>query len=245
MNAVYPDLSSETTAIRLAARGPQLALKAHVDAHGSTAARDLYAKAREYDLAYFGGKLGDLMIEIASPASPSALATHEPSSPEGVACVIRIARSVVEAGDALAFDALLHEMVHVFQTVTDAREPGYAGHGPGFAAKCNEIGAQLGLPAVGVKGRAKRGEPKLPDCAQWPLNVRPEGYYGDAPRAGKAVARATKSRTPGRQRRSDMGTHPSDMKADPVSVALAAMAVLCPADQAAVLAQLGLAACPA
>jgi hypothetical protein len=242
MTNVYPDLSSEAIALRLSARAPQLAFRDHVAEHGSEAARKLYILALEYDLVYFGGRLGNLMIEIASPASPSALATHEPSSPEGVACVIRIARSVVEAGEALAADALLHEMVHVFQTATDAREPGYQGHGPGFAAKCNEIGAQLGLPPVGVKGRAKRGQAALPDCAQWPLNVRPEGYYGDAPRAGKAVARATKARKP---RAAKSAPTPAQSSEDAVLVAIRALAACTPDERSAVLAQLGLAACPA
>lgn len=103
--------------------------------------------------------------------------------------MIRIAPSVVEAGDRLAQDVLLHEMIHVWQAETDNREPGYAGHGPKFANMCNEIGATLGLAEVGVKGRGG-----LPDCAQWPLNVRPEGYYGEAVRATKAVASATKAR---------------------------------------------------
>jgi hypothetical protein len=47
---------------------------------------------------------------------------------------------------------------------------------PRFAAKCNQIGATLGLPPVGVKGRHG-----LPDCAQWPACVRPAGYYPEAP----------------------------------------------------------------
>lgn len=190
---VYPDLSTPAIAVRLQARQPHTAMAAHVDAHGSDAARDLYTKAAEFDSRFFGGKLGPLVIEIASPASPAALATHEASTPEGVACVIRIAPSVVNAGQALAYDALLHEMVHVWQTVAEKREPGYQGHGPNFAEKCNEIGAVLGLPPVGVKGKGPKGV-KLPDCAQWPLNVRPDGYYGTAPRAVKAVSRATKAR---------------------------------------------------
>jgi hypothetical protein len=82
-------------------------------------------------------------------------------------------------------------MIHVWQAETDNREPGYAGHGPKFAAECNRIGKALGLAEVGVKGRGG-----LPDCAGWPLNVRPAGYYGDAPRAVKAVAAATKVRAP-------------------------------------------------
>lgn len=95
---------------------------------------------------------------------------------------------------------------------------------------------------MGVKGRAKRGADPLPDCAQWPLNVRPEGYYGDAPRAGKAVARATKSRAPkSRAPRADA----PQAALDPVALAVSAMSALGPVEQADVLAQLGLAAWPA
>jgi hypothetical protein len=64
-------------------------------------------------------------------------------------------------------------MVHAWASEVDEDlEPGYKGHGPRFAAKCNAIGATLGLPPVGVKGRGGR-----PDCAQWPICVRPAGYY--------------------------------------------------------------------
>lgn len=235
-NRIYPDQSPEATALRLQARQPHAAMAAHVAQHGSDPARRLYEQARMYDKAYFGGQLGDLVIEIASPASPSALATHEFTSPEGVAMVIRIAPSVVDAGDALAFDALLHEMVHAWQTVSDNREPGYAGHGPKFAAKCNEIGQALGLGPVGVKGRTKGQDgARLPDCAQWPLNVRPEGYYGDAPRAQKAVGRACKSRaTSGRQRPRSLGTHPSDVRPTALERALAALAECGPDDLEAI-----------
>jgi hypothetical protein len=41
----------------------------------------------------------------------------------------------------------------------------------------------LGLAEVAPKGK-RSGKP---DCAQWPLNVRPLGYYGESdPRAVKA-----------------------------------------------------------
>lgn len=163
-------------------------MAASVTARGTTQSQALYVAARKLNADHFGGCLTAILVEITAPGSPRALATHEPRTPEGVDCVIRIAPSVVEAGDRLAQDVLLHEMIHVWQAETDNREPGYAGHGPKFAAQCNLIGATLGLAPVGVKGRGG-----LPDCAQWPLNVRPEGYYGEAVRATKAVAAARKA----------------------------------------------------
>lgn len=173
----------------LEARNPHRAVAAHVAEFGDDTAKALYLEAIKLNALYFGGKLGDILIEIAAPASPAALATHQPRTPEGLACVIRIAPSVVACGPNLANDALLHEMIHVWQTETDNREPGYQGHGPKFAGKCNEIGAVLGLEPV--VHRARDGQK---DCAQWPLNVRPEGYYGEGKRAVKAVTRARKAK---------------------------------------------------
>lgn len=163
------------------------AMAASVQTAGIDQSKAIYALAARFNQDFFSGQL-TLMVEITAPASPRAMATHQPRTPEGVECVIRIAPSVVDAGENLMADVLLHEMIHVWQATTDNREPGYAGHGPKFAAECNRIGALLGLPPVGVKGRDG-----LPDCAQWPLNVRAGSYYGAAPRATKAVATATKA----------------------------------------------------
>lgn len=168
-------------------RTVHLALTQTVEAAGIDLAKDLYAAAARLNAEFFGGQLQTVAVLISAPASPAALATHEPRSPEGVECLIKIAPAVVASSPALAHDVLLHEMIHVWQAETDNREPGYEGHGPKFAAKCNEIGAKLGLPEVGVKGRGG-----LPNCAQWPLNVRPAGYYGEV--VPKAAARATKTR---------------------------------------------------
>jgi len=175
----------------LTARNPHNAIAGHVVTYGNESAQALYVLADVYDTLYFGETLGQVFVEIGSPGSPNALATCEFRTPEGVAAKLRIAPSVVADSAELAADALLHEMIHMWQAVSDNLEPGYEGHGPKFAAKCNEIGAILGLPPVGVKGRDG-----LPNCAQWPLNVRPVGYYGEGPRAAKAVARATKSKAP-------------------------------------------------
>ena len=173
----------------LQARAPHKAMAAHVAEHGTPEAIALYETAREYNATYFAGQLSDFFVEIANPGSPNAYASHMPRSPEGLASVMRIAPYVVAAGMKFAYDCLLHEMIHMWQTETDNREPGYQGHGPKFAAKCNEFGALLGLPEVSCRGKDGK-----PDCAQWPLNVRPEGYYGDSVKAAKAVAKATRPR---------------------------------------------------
>jgi hypothetical protein len=74
-------------------------------------------------------------------------------------------------------DILLHEMVHQWQQgVTGKKEISYKGHGPTFRDKCNEIGRELGLPAVRV-AKARGKERELPSCAEWPHCVRPSDYY--------------------------------------------------------------------
>lgn len=210
-------------------RAVHTAMAASVQANGLDVAREIYETARQFNQDYFGGMLTALLVEITAPASPRALATHEPRTPEGVDCVIRIAPSVVADGPLTWKDVLLHEMIHVWQTEADKREPGYAGHGPHFAAKCNEIGAKLGLAEVGVKGRDGK-----PDCAQWPLNVRPAGYYGEAPRATKAVTRATKPRA----RRAPATPTPASI--DPVALVLARLAGMTRDQRAQVRAALAL-----
>lgn len=202
---------------------------------GDDVARAIYNRALWFNQEYFGDELTALLVEITAPASPRAFATHQARTPEGVDCVIRIGPGVVAEGPLVWEDVLLHEMIHVWQAETGRAEPGYAGHGPHFAAKCNEIGAKLGLGKVSAKGR-RRDEAGafLPDCAQWPLNVRPPGYY---PEGGRA-AKATKPKAP-RVRRvsepapdapeSDRAPEPQDR----VQAALALVAAMTPAERAA------------
>ena len=72
-------------------------------------------------------------------------------------------------------DVLLHESIHQYMLeVAGNPEPSYHGHGPGFTAWCNLIGAAYGLPAVVTRNRQGSD---LPRSAQWPHNVRPAGYY--------------------------------------------------------------------
>jgi hypothetical protein len=116
------------------------------------------------------------LILITTPSSPRAWADYIDKDVHGIQSRVRLAAKVFENGQLFALDVLLHELVHAWQAeVVHDRELGYRGHGPKFAAKCNEIGARLGLPPVGVKGRDG-----LPDCAQWPMCVRPPDYYGPA-----------------------------------------------------------------
>lgn len=222
-NATSPAQSAVTS------RAVHSAMAATVQAAGLDVAREIYETARQFNQDYFGGMLTALLVEITAPASPRALATHEPRTPEGVDCVIRIAPSVVADGPLTWKDVLLHEMIHVWQTEADKREPGYAGHGPEFAAKCNEIGAKLGLGQVGVKGRGG-----LPDCAQWPLNVRPAGYYGESGRGAKV---ASKGKAPSKPR-APRAPKAAPAPVDRVGEALALVLAMTPEERALFVAAL-------
>ncbi len=158
-------------------RRPHLATRAIVDALGHEAPRALYQAFDEFNEAHFDGKLGAPLILVTPPSGARAWGDYAERDVHGLRSTIRIAPSSYRHGRRFAIDVLLHEMVHAYQSEVDRQtEPGYRGHGPRFAAKCNEIGRTLGLPEVGVKRR--RG---LPDCAQWPVCVRPAGYYPELP----------------------------------------------------------------
>lgn len=73
-------------------------------------------------------------------------------------------------------DLFIHEVIHVNNDVVErCPERGHHGHGSRFAAWCNRIGMTMGIPEV-RNSRARKNR-HLPSCAQWPLNVRPEGHY--------------------------------------------------------------------
>lgn len=137
----------------------------------------LYERFDAWNARFFGGRLQQALIMITNCAL-RALADYCPADVNGIRSRIRIAPHLwVKGGGRLLLDSLLHEMVHAWcHEIEQDIEPGYRGHGPKFAAKCNEIGAILGLPDVAPKGRNGK-----PDCAHWP--IRPDGYYGpDWPR---------------------------------------------------------------
>jgi hypothetical protein len=155
-------------------RAPHRATRAVVEAEGQQLVRHLYAAFDEFNRAYFDGQLGEPLI-LVTFTSPRALGDHQRRDVHGLQSVIRVHPKTVRRGEAFSRDVLLHEMVHVWQgEVLGDLEEGYRGHGPKFAEKCTAIGRALELPEVGVKGR--KG---LPDCAGWPVNVRPAGFYGD------------------------------------------------------------------
>lgn len=170
-------------------RTPHVATGEIVQQHGQPAAQLLYKAFQEYNARFFGGNLGAPLVLITNPKSARTLGDYIARDVHGLESRIRIAPRVMERGPLFALDVLLHEMVHAWQEeIEEDGEDGYRGHGPKFAAKCTEIGAQLGLPAVGVKGRDG-----LPDCKYWPMCVRPEGYY---PEEFKAPKREKKPKAP-------------------------------------------------
>ena len=155
------------------ARAPHVATGAVVERQGGEIARVLYAAFTEYNARFFSGKLGSPLVFITQAQSLRTKGDYIARDVMGLESRIRIAPSAVRKGEKFAADVLLHEMVHAWQSeIAHISESGYRGHGPKFAAECNRIGKLLGLPAVGVKGRGG-----LPDCAYWPLCVRPAGYY--------------------------------------------------------------------
>jgi hypothetical protein len=154
-------------------RAPHLATSAVVDAAGTDFARAVYSMFQRFNERFFEGELAAPLVLITLANSARTLGDYVARDIHGLESRIRIAPASAKRGLRFTFDVLLHEMIHAWQHEVDGQtEPGYRGHGPGFAAKCNEIGAVLGLPPVGVKGRDG-----LPDCAHWPLNVRPADYY--------------------------------------------------------------------
>jgi SprT-like family len=132
----------------------------------------LYERFDVWNARFFGARLQQALIMITNCAL-RAHADYCPADVNGIRSRIRIAPHLwAKGGGLLLLDTLLHEMVHAWcHEVEGDIELGYRGHGPKFAAKCNEIGAILGLAEVSPKGRNGK-----PDCAHWP--IRPDGYYG-------------------------------------------------------------------
>ncbi len=154
------------------------------------------------------------MILVTQTRAPNALGDYVGRDAQGIESRIRIAPSTAKRGERFAIDVLLHEMIHAWQKEVllgedeSAEENSYRGHGPRFAARCNEIGAKLGLKPVGVKNRDG-----LPDCAYWPMNVRPAGYY---PEPWEPIKRApNKGTASGDSGESD--GEPSRKKAEPAT----------------------------
>lgn len=175
MKTTTNDTTNAAPAVRVAR-----ALRESVEADGHPVVRFLYERYLAFGLAFFGGMLPDCTVLLSPPSSPRALGDHCAADEHGLRYRVRIAPSVVRGGELLLADVLLHELVHVWCNAAGQPEKGYRGHGPAFAAACNKIGEMIGLPAVGVRGRDG-----LPDCAQWPLNVRPAGYYDQAGEGGE------------------------------------------------------------
>lgn len=160
----------------------QLALQ---ERHERAAPAGLYTLFDTYNAVFFSGKLLQAILLI-TDCPLRAWGDYCPADVNGLRSRIRLQPKLWTTANIrsdadwiylgrLAADVLLHEMVHAWQYEIDGdMELGYRGHGPQFAAKCNEIGALLGLAPVSPKGRHGR-----PDCARWPMIVRPVDYYGD------------------------------------------------------------------
>jgi hypothetical protein len=151
----------------------------------------LYRCWEGWNRDYFEGKLLPPYLLLLEPRASKAWGDFCDISGFGGRTQIRVRPSLVtgkhpdlrpgpeyaEGRRRFVEDVALHETVHQFANeVLEKPEASYKGHGPTFAGECNRIGAALGLPPVRpAKARGKQA--KLPSCAQWPHNVRPDGYY--------------------------------------------------------------------
>ncbi len=169
---------------RIDLRAPHRAFRDIVTTDGDAAPRYCFDAAERFIGEHFAGEL-ELPFIMITEVSPRSWGDAIPVDVHGVRSRIRIAPRAVREGQRFAEDVVLHELIHVWQyEVVHDREPGYRGHGPGFATKCNEIGEKLGLPPVYARPRGKNAG--KPDCKHWPHNVRPAGYYGDDTAEDKA-----------------------------------------------------------
>lgn len=177
-----PALSAETSDSPTAPYGVANALRATIHAEGSFGAKFLYACYDYLNKVLFGGALPPAAILWTAPGSPRAYADYITTDDHGIKFRIRMSPAIRQYGPKFVFDVLLHEMVHLAcAQIEHDEEHGYRGHGPKFAQWCNTFGRMMKLPEVSPKGRGGK-----PDCAQWPINVRPVGYYGENdPRVAK------------------------------------------------------------
>lgn len=172
------------------------ALRAVVQQDGTEHAKFLYVAFEVLNRAFFGAALPPATLLWTTPSSPRAYADHIPADEHGIRFRIRVSPSIKKYGARFVLDVVLHEMVHAACAhIEGDSEHGYKGHGPKFAARCNAIGALLRLGDVSAKGRGGK-----PDCAQWPLNVRPLGYYGEND------PRTVKTKSPDQGEQSDDGS---------------------------------------
>jgi len=158
--------------------------------------RHLLDRWTDWNDRYFDGLLKVPYIRLTAPSTTRRHGEFHPVSAEGGTAEIRIrpslllgteSQSTLKGGEQYADgrlrfveDLLFHEQVHQYvREVALLDEEQYRGHGRVFRDKCNDIGADLGLPEVEYKHRRKGGE-KNGRCEYWPHNVRGAEYYQGA-----------------------------------------------------------------
>lgn len=121
-----------------------------------------------------GTRTLSLFRPIAEDGSVAQIAVRE-SVLTGEHPQVRSGPEYEEGRCRLADDAFLGAVASQVRTeiVRDA-EAGYGGHGPVRAGVCNFLGRHLGVPVVVKKGAKLPG---VQTCVDWPMNVRPPGYY--------------------------------------------------------------------
>jgi len=183
-----------TSRLNLEARFAAAAIEKQARLQGEPVSVSLYNAARIFNAEFFDGSLLPCAVEVTTPGSQRALADYRSKTVEGIESHIRISPRAVRKGLRYALDVLLHELLHAYcYEVIGNVEPKWGYHGPIWAAQCNRVGRLMGLGEVFVKGRGG------PNAAQWPICVRPQGFYGFEQEQGGEVGEETQGEEPGNE----------------------------------------------
>jgi putative DNA primase/helicase len=125
----------------------------------------------EYNRRWFGGELTPIPITPGGPWT-RRLGDFSPAQKRIRLDKRTLARFSDPEVRASVAGTLLHEMVHQWIHATTGDGDDSHGHGPKFTAKCNEIGAQLGLAEV-VHRKPRGQEARL--SKYWPHVVQGDG----------------------------------------------------------------------
>ena len=173
----------------------------------------LLQRFEDWNIDYFSSRLKTPHLTLGR-TPPRSFSLCKPVTDWGAATQITINEAIVFGGHPIvaeearwpdqgilrfAEDLMLKQMIRQFAyEVSGKIEEGYRGHGPHFAAHCNRIGEQLGLPEVTDRRRGPRDD-DLETCVNWPHCVRPPRYYFpeilDIPRSSRRRKRPPHNET--------------------------------------------------
>ena len=130
----------------------------------------------EYNNRYFAGELTPVPITPGGPWK-NRLGDFSPAQKRIRLGKLNLGRFSDPKVRTSVAGTLLHEMVHQWIDATTGDRDDNHRHGPKFTAKCNEIGARLGLADV-VHRKPRGRKPSWPSAGRTPCGRRAAGGGG-------------------------------------------------------------------